>query len=287
MLIYTCGCSFTHSTNSWAHCDDVNNLAIGNHSDFQKQNFILEQKHHTKTTKFPGTVEQFNAMGKKLPGAKYVNLSSGASSPAFQVLKFKKYCKSNSKPDVCIFQISSMMRKVLEVELDLTDKNKGIVNQCEQINNKWYIHFGQYLNIVDAYRKQIKNKELRQHIKPEVERFVKLDFKQVAKENFDSLVDIIHYCKNNNITLGFILGWDIIYDQEGMPYDNMLDNNKLAWSLVQEKMITQTDIISHAKQFLKPEDWYDNPTSTHPSALAHLKFWNELIFTWLEKNINK
>ena len=112
-----------------------------------------------------------------------------------------------------------------------------------------------------------------------MERFVKLDFKQVAKENFDSLVDIIHYCKNNNIKLGFIMGWDIIYDQEGTPYDNMLENNKLAWSLVQEKMITQTDIISYAKQFLKPEDWYAIKTT---NQCSHLKFWNDQFF-WLEK----
>lgn len=280
MKIYTSGCSFTHSTNSWAHCDDVRNLAIDHNNYLQDVRFEEENRYYPDR---PATAEQFSKLGKKIPNAKYKNLSSGGSSPAFQVEKFIHYVQTEGKPDVCLFQVSGLTRKVCVLHNNLFAEE--IKNQSEIFGNKTYIHFGTYLNIKDFYD-NLSSKEIKGAMFDSVKDFLKLTPREVIDENLTALKRLVIFCKENNIILGMFEGWTEGDSGEGVDWE-LSDFAKETRKEIQQKYITLESILGYAKRNLKQNEWHDLPTSDHPSSLAHLLFWNSQIYPWVIKETNK
>ena len=280
MKIYTAGCSFTHSTNSWAHCDNVRNLAIDNKHYLQDRRFEEEHSYYQDR---PATAEQFSELGFKVPNATYTNLSSGGSSPAFQVEKFIHFVQTKNKPDVCLFQVSGLTRKVCVLDRLLSDNIiEEIKTQVELFGGKTYIHFGMYLNIKHLYETQLQSKELRQEIYSNGKNFLKIKPSEVIDENLTSLKRLVIFCKGNNIKLGMFEGWSEGDSGQGDDWE-FSDYAKRTRKEIHQNYITLDSIMGYAKRNLKQNEWYDLPTSDHPSSLAHLLFWNSQIYPWIIK----
>lgn len=284
MKIYTSGCSFTHSTNSWAHCDDVRNLAIDNKPYLQDFRFEEEHRHYSDR---PATAEQFSKLGNKVPNAKYKNLSSGGSSPAFQVDKFLHQVQTNGKPDVLLFQVSGLTRKVCVLDRLLReDVIEEIKTQVEMFGGKTYFHIGMYLNIKYLYETQLQSKELRQEIFSNVKDFLKITPSEVIDENLTALKYLVTFCKTNKIKLGMFEGWTEGDSGEGADWE-FSDYAKETRKEIQQNYITLESIMGYAKRNLPENQWHDLPTSDHPSSLAHLLFWNSQIHPWIIKETYK
>jgi hypothetical protein len=284
MKIYTSGCSFTHSTNSWAHCDDVRNLAIDHNNYLQDARFEEENKHYPDR---PATAEQFSKLGNKVPNATYTNLSSGGSSPAFQVDKFLNEIQTHGKPDVLLFQVSGLTRKVCVLDRLLPDNIiEEIKTQVEMFGGKTYIHYGMYLNIKHLYQEQLQSKELRQEIHSNVKDILKLTPSEVIDENLTALKHLVTYCKTNKIKLGMFEGWSEGSVGEGADWD-FSDYAKEIRKEIQQHYISSHSIMGYAKRTLPQNQWHDLPTSDHPSSLAHLLFWNSQIHPWIIKETYK
>lgn len=283
MKIYTAGCSFTHSTNSWAHCDNVRNLTVDHSADLQDRRFEEEHSYYQDR---PATAEQFSELGFKVPNATYTNLSSGGSSPAFQVERFLHEIKTQGKPDVLLFQVSGLTRKFCKVDRLLPNNLIGEVkHQTEMFGGKTYFHFGAYLNIKDFYDR-IESVQLKEEIFSSVKELLNLTPSEVIDENLTALKHLATFCQHNKIKLGMFEGWTEGDSGQGDDWE-FSDYAKRTRKEIHQNYITLDSIMGYAKRNLKQNEWHDLPTSDHPSSLAHLLFWNSQIHPWIIKETYK
>ena len=266
------GCSFTHAPDSWAHVSNPWVHLEGKKEEIEKRTnsythiefsgrvsdaleHVKEQYKYRcdaygigKTANFHPDIIFKDA--KLLDPSQYeINiLASGANSNADNVRRMIYFIENSAdKIDAIIFQITAVNR--MTSLLEPNEKYKAHPTEHYQ----WSF----YDDIV--FEKQV-------HFHERL-----TDACAMEVESVESLQYLTMFAKANNIKLKFFHGWD------NFDYPGTMNYITRKYDMyVRPNLLTEDDIPNYASKFLKSRDVFQYQDA-HPSTLAHILWWNDVI----------
>jgi len=297
------GCSFTHSGDSWAYCSrpataapiddgyltldevDLNGVMLFS-TDYDLTNFTLTNQAALHKKHYGYHDPQYESVNfikscKLLPVEKYRICfagNGGASNPLISRAVIDYIDNSKTPVDTIVFQITGFARKeVLVKDKDIIEKTiKRNMNDVSVIDGVSYAKHSADLNY-GIVKSENDGDIFRRHC---------ANFYSFAAEaedfhikTLDHLQLLTQYCELHNIKLGYFHGWD------NLPSDLSDYSMKKYKKYVLPYLITDENIFSHYNKTHPDKIHVDLEVNasgetylgTHPNALAHRQFWNDIV----------